>query len=75
MVQVEMYDAAVVFWHDMRQALILALTATRTSVGAVWKQFWAAQQRFFRLLAVSMKVLGLGFCLCLCFCFLKTLKP
>ena len=55
--QVEMYDAAVGFWHDLRGALVLALTATHSAAGQVWKHFWAAQQRFFRLLAVSMKVL------------------
>ena len=36
--------------------LVEALLATNTSSNEVWKPFWSAQQRFFKLLCISMKV-------------------
>ena len=33
-----------------------ALALTSTKVGDVWKPYWAAQQRFFKLLCISLKV-------------------
>jgi hypothetical protein len=58
--QVACYDAAVDLWQDLRAALAAAAAATGTGA-AVWKPFWAAQQRFFKLLCVSMKVgMGMG---------------
>ncbi|KAI7844526.1 hypothetical protein COHA_001884 [Chlorella ohadii] len=53
--QVAAYDSAAHLWADLRQALVLALAATGSDKD-VWKPFWAAQQRFFKLLCVSMKV-------------------
>ena len=35
--------------------LVDALEATNTSSREVWKSFWSAQQRFFKLLCISMK--------------------
>ena len=48
--------AQVAFWMELRQALAIALRNTRSEKGMVWRHFWANQQRFFKLLAVSMKV-------------------
>lgn len=46
----------VAFWRELRQALAIALLNTRAVTGRVWQMFWATQQRFFKLLAVSLKV-------------------
>lgn len=51
-----MYDAAVGVWQELRLRLGWALDKTNTSSRDVWKSFWAAQQRFFKLLCVSLKV-------------------
>jgi hypothetical protein len=53
---VAMYDAAVHVWYAVRKGLTLALHMTGTASQDVWKTFWSAQQRFFKLLCVSMKV-------------------
>lgn len=53
--QVAAYDAAAQLWQDLRNALVIAVAATGAKAD-VWKPFWAAQQRFFKLLCVSMKV-------------------
>jgi hypothetical protein len=53
---VRRYRAQVAFWIELRQALAIALRNTRAEKGMVWRHFWANQQRFFKLLAVSMKV-------------------
>ena len=42
--------------QDLRVKLVDALLATNTSSNEVWKPFWSAQQRFFKLLCISMKV-------------------
>eukprot|EP00208_Stichococcus_sp_RCC1054_P000099 CAMPEP_0206143488 /NCGR_PEP_ID=MMETSP1473-20131121/20743_1 /ASSEMBLY_ACC=CAM_ASM_001109 /TAXON_ID=1461547 /ORGANISM="Stichococcus sp, Strain RCC1054" /LENGTH=921 /DNA_ID=CAMNT_0053538919 /DNA_START=201 /DNA_END=2963 /DNA_ORIENTATION=+ len=49
------YDAAVQEWVHLRQGVGHALTLTGGG-REVWKVFWATQQRFFKLLCVSMKV-------------------
>ncbi|KAL4859390.1 Protein strawberry notch 1 [Chlorella vulgaris] len=53
--QTAAYDAAATLWQDLRSALLVAQAATG-SVKDPWKPFWAAQQRFFKLLCVSLKV-------------------
>jgi len=42
--------------QDLRVMLVDALEATNTTSREVWKSFWSAQQRFFKLLCISMKV-------------------
>lgn len=53
--QIEMYDAAVEVWTDIRRNLA-ELVALYVGVRDPWRPFWAAQQRFFKLLCVSVKV-------------------
>ncbi|KAI3433451.1 hypothetical protein D9Q98_003264 [Chlorella vulgaris] len=53
--QTAAYDAAATLWQDLRSALLVAQAAIG-SVKDPWKPFWAAQQRFFKLLCVSLKV-------------------
>jgi hypothetical protein len=61
------YDEAVHFWYILRETLVHAIAVTGTPGGQVWKHFWGLQQRFFRLLAVSLKVPLLGFRICVVF--------
>ena len=42
--------------QDLRVRLVRALEMTGTTSRDVWKPYWAAQQRFFKLLCISMKV-------------------
>ena len=42
--------------QDLRTQLTEALDRTATTSRDVWKSYWAAQQRFFKLLCVSFKV-------------------
>ena len=42
--------------QDLRAALALALEMTGSKSREVWKPYWSAQQRFFKLLCVSVKV-------------------
>ena len=42
--------------QDLRRGIVKALAATNTTSRDIWKAFWSAQQRFFKLLCVSMKV-------------------
>lgn len=42
--------------QDLREKLSQALELTGIQSREVWKPFWAAQQRFFKLLCISMKV-------------------
>lgn len=42
--------------QDLRVRLVRALEMTATTSRDVWKPYWAAQQRFFKLLCISMKV-------------------
>lgn len=53
--QIEMYDAAVDVWTDIRRNLS-ELVALYVGVRDPWRPFWSAQQRFFKLLCVSLKV-------------------
>lgn len=49
------YDAAAALWHDLRTALRRA--CKRTGAGRdVFKAYWASQQRFFKLLCMSLKL-------------------
>ena len=41
-------------WSDIRQAISVAMNIVNASRD-VWKPYWAAQQRFFKLLCVSLK--------------------
>ena len=50
------YDSAAQLWQDLRQGLAAALVQTNTTSRELWKPFWSAQQRFFKLLCVSLKV-------------------
>lgn len=43
-------------WVALRDALNSALALTGSPGAAVWKLYWSAQQRFFKLLCVSLKV-------------------
>lgn len=54
--QQTVYDNAVQLWQDLRQGLAAALVQTNTTSRELWKPFWSAQQRFFKLLCVSLKV-------------------
>jgi hypothetical protein len=55
--QICMYDAAVQMWVDLRGALTQAANACHSEGSAdPFRPFWGAQQRFFKLLCVSMKV-------------------
>ncbi|KAK9833324.1 hypothetical protein WJX81_006479 [Elliptochloris bilobata] len=54
--QTALYDAATELWQDLRVRLVEALQLTGTTSRDVWKPYWATQQRFFKLLCISMKV-------------------
>lgn len=47
--QTAAYDAASEVWQELRASLAEAVAATASGKD-VWKPFWAAQQRFFKLL-------------------------
>jgi hypothetical protein len=55
-----MYDGAAAAWHAVRQGLDACLTLTgRDNLktrGQFHKQYWAAHQRFFRSMCVSLKL-------------------
>jgi hypothetical protein len=55
--QIRIYDAAVQMWVDLRGALTQAAAACNSEDSKdPFRPFWGAQQRFFKLLCVSMKV-------------------
>ncbi|KAL6756388.1 hypothetical protein V8C86DRAFT_3136630 [Haematococcus lacustris] len=54
--QAAMYDRSVAVWRRLRQCLEHSLALTSTTSRDVWKTYWSAQQRFFKLLCVSIKV-------------------
>ena len=56
--QIQQYDAAVATWVDLRAALTDAVAACGSGDKNKdpWRVFWSAQQRFFKLMCVSMKV-------------------
>ncbi|KAK9915021.1 hypothetical protein WJX75_003704 [Coccomyxa subellipsoidea] len=54
--QEQEYDDSVKLWQDLRWDLSQALELTGVQNREVWKPFWATQQRFFKLLCISMKV-------------------
>lgn len=55
--QIAIYDAAVAAWTDLRTALTQAVAACGHAENKdPFRPFWGAQQRFFKLLCVSMKV-------------------
>jgi hypothetical protein len=54
--QVACYDAAAALWSRLRAELSTAMRLTRASDGDVWKIYWSAMQRFFKLLCVSLKL-------------------
>lgn len=53
-VQVETYNAATELWQRVRAELATAMSLTGAG-NDLWRTFWAAQQRFFKLLCVSLK--------------------
>eukprot|EP00775_Hariotina_reticulata_P007699 gene7699-7898_t len=53
---VQQYDAAVALWQQLRVQLEQALQLTASNNNGVWKLFWAAQQRFFKLLCIGLKL-------------------
>ena len=53
--QQAVYDASVELWQSLRHGLAAALVHTNTTSRELWKPFWSAQQRFFKLLCVSLK--------------------
>jgi len=54
--QEDMWDAAVHLWNELRRDIETALDVTAAKTMDVWKMYWGAQQRFFRLLCVSLKI-------------------
>uniref|UniRef100_A0A383VKE6 UBA domain-containing protein n=1 Tax=Tetradesmus obliquus TaxID=3088 RepID=A0A383VKE6_TETOB len=50
------YDAAVALWQSLRSKLEMALQLAGVDKRDVWKTYWAAQQRFFKLLCVGLKL-------------------
>ncbi|KAF6265497.1 hypothetical protein COO60DRAFT_1623874 [Scenedesmus sp. NREL 46B-D3] len=54
--KVAQYDAAVELWQGLRSKLEAALQLAGIEKRDVWKTFWAAQQRFFKLLCVGLKL-------------------
>ncbi|EIE19331.1 hypothetical protein COCSUDRAFT_19644, partial [Coccomyxa subellipsoidea C-169] len=57
--QEQEYDEAVKLWQDLRWDLSQALELTGVQNREVWKPFWATQQRFFKLLCISIKACAL----------------
>lgn len=51
-----MYDASARLWTTLRAHLADALALCGVPGRDVWRVFWSAQQRFFKLLCVSLKV-------------------
>jgi K+ transporter len=51
---VETYNASAAVWQRVRAELATAMSLTGAG-NEVWRTFWAAQQRFFKLLCVSLK--------------------
>jgi hypothetical protein len=54
--KVAQYDAAVALWQNLRSKLEAALQLAGIDKRDVWKTYWAAQQRFFKLLCVGLKL-------------------
>ena len=54
-VQVKTYNAAADLWQRVRGELAVAMSLTGAG-NDIWRTFWAGQQRFFKLLCVSLKV-------------------
>lgn len=54
--KVVQYDAAVQLWQDLRWKLDQAMTLSGNENAGVWKTFWSAHQRFFKLLCIDLKL-------------------
>jgi hypothetical protein len=54
--KVAQYDAAAALWQNLRSKLEAALQLAGIDKRDVWKTYWAAQQRFFKLLCVGLKL-------------------
>eukprot|EP00891_Asterochloris_glomerata_P001845 jgi/Astpho2/1845/e_gw1.00038.339.1_t len=54
--QIELYDGAVEMWWTIRSEMVQALHICSIKRKDLWKTFWSAQQRFFKLLCVCLKV-------------------
>ena len=50
-----MYDAASGVWQRLREGIERALPLCGIARGEVWKTFYSAQQRFFKILCISIK--------------------
>ena len=53
--QIETYNASAELWQRVRAELATAMSLTGAG-NDIWRTFWAAQQRFFKLLCVSLKI-------------------
>ena len=54
--QVKVWDQAVHVWNELKRSITIAIERTKTKRPQFWKHFWAAHQRFFKQLCISMKV-------------------
>ena len=54
--QVKIWDKAVHVWNELKRSIIIATDRTNSKKPQLWGQFWAAHQRFFKQLCISMKV-------------------
>ncbi|XP_074658013.1 uncharacterized protein LOC141910988 [Tubulanus polymorphus] len=54
--QIIVYDNATHVWNEVRKALEVAITRTRTTNQRIWASFWGCHQRFFKQLCMCMKV-------------------
>jgi hypothetical protein len=54
--KVQLYDASVGVWADLRAKLEQAMALSSSENGGVWKTFWSAHQRFFKLLCIDLKL-------------------
>lgn len=54
--KVRQYAAAVALWQALRVKLEVALQLAGNEKRDLWKTFWAAQQRFFKLLCIGLKL-------------------
>ncbi|MEW5313763.1 MAG: hypothetical protein WDW38_005303 [Sanguina aurantia] len=55
-VQEQVYDTSVAVWQQLKSQLDLALLYTGGASRELWKPYWSGQQRFFKLLCISMKI-------------------
>jgi hypothetical protein len=54
--KVVLYDAAVQVWQEVRWKLEQAMALSGSENAGVWKTYWSAHQRFFKLLCIDLKL-------------------